>query len=627
MAKNAFVMKRFDGGVSPDVQIGPPNSFAYGSHIDFRKSPSQLTVLPGPVREGAGIIVDLIQNTVMTLTGVIYALGDQGYVYSRSTAGVWTVVGKLTDGNFGLSYRSDVDKIFLTSSTTISEISPISNNPVIFVDKYAESASTYSGATLTGGVETYTVPTTLSELEKDKQAFTVDIEPISKIRVRVTTKGTGDWTLTVHDPLHNVLATSTVATASITSSAVLDFTFTTPPRLYVKPNARTYHFHLTSTVADGTVACATANDLNTCDFTVYGARLIDTRNGMHPIQTFLQYECIGNGNYLSVWEPLSDEPLNTEYLRHKLVFPSGLEVCGLAKYQEYLAIACEKRTDAGTSQDGVIFFWDGLSSTYNYFVSIPEGSPYSLHEYKDVLYYEAGGSWYAYAGGSPIKIRTMPGTDSEYSDTTDTTLTYPYMATVRRGVHLFGFPSSTTTTTLEHAVYSYGAANKDFSESFGLNYSISTGTRYNTGGSLRLGHVRNYGDTLLMSWRDGTDYGIDAVSNTADPATTAEFQSRWFDNNTPFKEKNGICVLVTFDPLPANISLTLKYRTQRGGAWTSSETFTSANTPRNQAKLIISPGRFYALQAGFDIVSTATTTPTITSVAIVFDDNRSEELA
>ena len=619
MSKKALILKRFDGGWSPDLQIGPANSFAYSRSIDFRKKPSQLSVLPQPATEGDGVIVDLIQNTVMDLAGKMYAIGDQGWFYRRQTNGIWSSEGKLTDGNFGLSYRSDVDKIFVASSKTISEYSPVSNNPTLSEDKLGESASTVG--TLTGGTRTYPLPTTISESVSNYQEFTSDIEPLSKIRVQVADGGTGDWTLTLHDAANNSLATSTVTNANIVDGRYLDFTFTTQVRIYVKPNARTYHFHLTSTVADGTVYCSTGGNLNTADFTVYADRLIDTKNGMHPIATFLQYELIGNGNYLAVWEPLSDDPSNLEFLRHKLRFPAGLEVCGIARYQEYAAIACEKTTDSGDAQEGYIFFWDGLSSTYNFFMTIPEGAPYSLHEHKDILRYIAGDAEYIYSGGSPYKIRTLPNTDSEYSDATDRTTTYPYMATVRRGVHLQGWPSYTTNQSIEHGVYSYGANNKDFNDCFGYNYTLSTGTLTNTSGNLRIGHVKNYGDTLFVSWRDGSEYGLDTVTNSSNPASSATWESLFFDNGKPFKDKVGSYVIVCCEPLPSGVTLSPKYRTSIDGTWQSTD-FSTENI--TEARIPINPTRYRSIQFGFDLAITGTESPVITSISLVYDDTSSE---
>lgn len=622
MGKSAWVINRFDGGWSVDDRVGIANSFAYSRHLDFRKKPSQMTVLSSTRKDSTGAVKDLIQNAVMSNDGTLYWLGSDGFFYKRTTAGIWSSEGKLDNGAFGLSYRADVDKIFACSEKAVSEYSPISSSPSFKLNKYAASFSSDTNATSTGGTFTTSLDTAFNESSTSKQEFASDIEPLSKIQVFVKNKGTGNWTLTLHDAANNVLATSTVSNADLVDNTWNDFSFSSQIRLYVKPNARTYHFHLTSTVADGQVSSTSAGDLNTCDFKIFADRLIDTRNGMHPMQTFLQYECIGNGNYLSVWEPLSEEPSNAEWLRHKLTFPSNLEVCGLAVWREYLAIACEHKTSSGNPQQGYIFFWDGLSSTYNFFIRIPEGSPYSLHEYKDVLFYEAGGAYFAYAGGQPVKIRTLPNTDSEFSDATDTTITYPNMATVRRGVHILGFPSTTTNTNIECGGYSFGAVDKDFDDSFGYNHTISTGTRTNASGNLKIGMVKNFGDVMFMSWQDGAaSYGVDIIDNSSDPYAEAEWRSLFFDNGFQAKEKHAVRMECTFDDLPSGATVALKYRTARSGSWTTS----TATTSGTKAKFNINK-RFNEIQLGLDIVCT-TATPIITSVVLIFDDLKSEALS
>lgn len=623
MGKSAWVISRFDGGQAVDAQLGAENSFAYSRHVDFRKKPSQMTTLPATREDSSGVVRDLVQNAVMANDGTTYWLGDSGFFYRRTTAGVWSTRGKLDNGAFGLSYRSDVDKIFACSTKTVSEFSPVSSNPVFKLSKYGASASTDSNAVSTGGMKTTTLDTSFNEGSTSRQDFASDVEPLNKIQVFIPAKGTGNWTLTLHDAANNVLATSTVSNANLINNQWNDFAFSSQIRLYVKPNARTYHFHLTSTVADGRVQCATAGDLNTCDFKIWADRLIATKNGMHPMQTFLQYECIGNGNYLSVWEPLSEEPSNGEWLRHKLTFPSNLEVCGLAVWREYLAIACEHKTDSGSPQQGYIFFWDGLSSTYNFFIRVPEGSPYSLHEYKDVLYYEAGGAYFAYAGGQPVKIRTMPNTDSEYSDTTDTTITYPNMATVRRGVHILGFPSTTTNTSIEYGGYSFGAVDKDFRDSFGYSYTISTSTRTNASGNLKIGMIKNFGDTMFMSWQDGTTvtYGVDIVDNSSDPFDEAEWHSVFFDGEIPTKDKLALYIDIGFESLPNGATIMPKYRTSRSGSWTEGTETTSGTSLRMPVNK-----RFKEIQVGFDLAAT-TATPTVTAVVLVFDDLSTEKLA
>ena len=616
-----LVQSSFYGGWATDDQLGGPSSFAYSRGIDFRKKPTQFSALPAARKESSGNVVDLVQNEVMVNDGTIYALGSTGKFYKRTTAGVWSTQATLNSaGSHGLSYRRDTDCIYATSLNAVTEYGPISSSPTIKLDKYGASASSSSTAYLTGGTLTTTLGTGISESSVTLQSYQPDIEPCVKIGVKVIDRGTGNWTLTLHDGINNVLATKTITNANLVNNAINYFSFSSQVRQYVKPNARTYHFHITSTVADGTVASSASNDLNTCDFEYWADRLIQTNNGMHPQETFLQYQVFGNGNYLSAWEPLSDVPTNAEWLRHRLTFPAGLEVCGLAVFNEYLAIACEQRSTSASvsAQQGYIFFWDGLSSTYNYYVKVPEGSPYSLHEHKNILYYFAGGAWYGYANAAPVKIRTMPNTDSEFTDTVDQTIVYPNMATIRRGVHLFGFPSTTTNQTIEHGVYSYGAVDKNFPETFGFSYPISTGTLTNTSGNLKIGMIKNFADTLHISWQDGaSNYGVDVVDNFSDPQTSTVWQGLTFDNGQRTKLKTGVEVSALFSTLSAGETVQLGYRID-GGAWVDGDVVTSGQL----ATLKINK-RFYYISTR--VTLGATTTPAeVNCVTLIYNSDYHE---
>lgn len=646
MAERAFVYNNFSGGWSTDLKLGIKNSFAYSQAIDFRKKPSQFSVLPQPRREDEGNISDLIQNMVITNDGVIYAIGNGGYFYMRATDGTWSAISSMVAGTFGMDYRQDADSIYICGRKTVSLYQPISNNPAMSPAYYGSSFSTYDNSANAGfnvssyqidGTKLTAIGSSFTETKEQLRYFQTDIEPLQKIQVFLPAggKGTGDWTLTLHDGLNNILGTSTVTNANLNNNDWNDFAFPNATngqvRLYVKPNARTYHFHLTSTVADGSVTSTQTNDLSSCNLRVFADRMVQTTNGMHPMTRFLQYEVIGNGNYLSVWEPLSDPPTNEEWLRHRLVFPQEYEVCGIAAFNEYLAIACERTTTSDqTPQDGIIFFWDGFSPTYNYLTKIPEGSPYALHEYKNVIYYYAGGTWYAINSPAslPVKIRTMPGTDTEFSGANPEIAVYPYAASVRRGIHMMAFPSITMNEDVRFGVYSWGAVDKNFPDSFGYSYPISTGSQFYTAqNNLTIGMVKSYGDEMWVSWRDTENggYGIDIVDNSSTPAEEAIWESLIFDNKFPGKQKTAGYIQCTFIDLPEDCSFVLKYKIDRGD-WVYSDVFTS-DVVEDQwggklAQFSISE-RFYEIQVGIEILS-GTTTPEFTQVALIFDDNASE---
>lgn len=667
----AVVRQAFSGGWSIGKKIGIKNSQAFTQAFDFRKSPSEMTVLPGLTREDNGVVKDLIQDEVMTNDGTIYAIGSLGAFYKRTTSGVWSKEADIGIGTFGLDYRKDTDSIYAPTTKSVSlynNVSGTSGSPGMYMNFYTSSYSTLDNSSTVGfnvaayqatGNFTYTPPTSIIENSSNLRYFQSDIEPLQKIPIFINTKGSGDWTLTLHDGNNNALGTVTITNANLVNNTWNDFTFTTAPngqvRIYVAPNARTYHIHVTSTVADGTLSTSLTNDISQCALEVWADRLVKTNNGMHPMDRFLQYEIFGNGNYVSVWEPLTvGQPpasdtsspqdmgaWNLEWQRHKLVFPMEYEVCGLANTNEYEVIALEQTTTSTTStpQAGVIAFWDGASPTYNFYLTIPEGSPYGLHTYENIVYYYAGGSWYSLTSPTtlPVKIWKMPDSDTEFSGSNSPIVVYPHAATVRRGIHLMAYPCQTTNTGIQFGVYSWGAVDKNFPESFGYNYIISTlSQNYSTSNNLTIGMVKNFGDVLHVSWRDTLNggYGLDVITNSSNPAPTAVWQDLIFDNGYVGKPKTAE-FMDCYYSLPSGASLQMAYSLDSGAFISDPNIYTSTSLWQGQANYARfqinsgNQGRFYELQTQITVTcdSTVTTPPKIRMVSLVFNDNKEESLS
>jgi hypothetical protein len=191
------------------------------------------------------------------------------------------------------------------------------------------------------------------------------------------------------------------------------------------------------------------------------------------------------------------------------------------------------------------------------------------------------------------------------------------MATVRKGVHLFGFPSTTTNTSIEHGVYSYGAVDKNFPEAFGFSYPISTGTLTNTSGNLKLGMVKNFADMLHISWQDGTAYGVDVVDNSSDPQASTVFQTLTFDNGQRTKLKTAVEVSTIFGDLAAGETVTLGYSID-GGAWVYGTAVTSGQI----ATLKINK-RFYYIRTQVILGATVSTTEA-NCVTLIYNSNYHE---
>ncbi len=621
-------LSHFFGGPATDRELGNEAQFYYSQHVDFRKNPSSVTLLPKPANADGGVVVDLVQGMEQINSGVRYALGDAGYLYTVSTAGVWSVVSTLgQSGGAGILYRSDVDHLYMTGQTKVARMPRVSTGGSFQQNWFERGASTASTCTKTGGTNTYTPATAVSEI--NKRSFTSDIEPLYQLGIRVIAKGTGDWTLTLHDDANNLLGAVTVANADLNNNAINYFVFSSPIRIQRGNNgsgsALTYHFHVTSTVADGTLATTTASSIADCDMELWANALVATNNGLHPMSQLSNFTLIGNGRYVASYEPLQDNPTTADFNRHRLTLPPGFEVCGFAQKNLMHVIGAEKRSTSGEFQEGMLLFWDGVADTYNDFWPVPEGSPESLFSHKNVVYFVAGGALYRMRGGDePIKVRTFRDTDSEYSGAADSTHVYPNMMAVRRGILLMGYPGTTTNQSLEHGVYSLGAITNEYPESFGFSYTTSNGNILNNGtNNLKIGMVKSYGDTAYISWRDDSvspqKYSVDIVNNSSVPAATGTLETLQFDDNRPFAYKNAGYIISTFDTLPANTSVTIKYKINGEANWNYSETATSGN-------YLVMPvdKRYLIIEFGVDITCSGTTSPAITSLYLFTDRLRKE---
>lgn len=626
-------LSSFFGGQSVDNKLGTQAQFFDDMHTDFRSNPSNLTVLPGTSECTDGVVTGLLLAMDQVNSGDRYSIDLDGKVYKTAISdGVWTNPGTLGENSgAGLVYRADFDNVYFSGQSKLGRIFHVSTTNTFDADWFENGVSAFSGCTKTGGANTYTVPVAISEAAIDTRNFTTDIEPGRKIGVKVVDKGTGDWTLTLHDDANNVLGTATLANGDITNGQLNYFVFSSQIRLIPAINVSedagadptgglTYQYHLTSTVADGSVQTTTADSLADCDMEFWADALIETRNGLHPMTNFNQFTLIGNGEYLTVYEPLQDKPTTSDYTRHRLVFPPGFEVCGFGNRNLMTVIATEKRSATGEYQEGALFFWNGSTGKYNDWWPVPEGSPESLMAAQNTVYNVTNGVLTRIEGSDePTKLRTIRNTNGTFSDTVDITHVYPNMMTVHRGILLIGYPSQTTNQNIRHGIYSYGVISREYPLSFGYGYSVSTGSLTNDGSNnLRIGMIKSYGDTLYMSWRDDSatpSYGVDIVNNFSDPAPTFSITPLVYDGERPYAYKHAAYITASFDPWPEGATLTIKYRLDADADWTY-----ATIQPATGDQTIMVPVEKRFLTATFGLDGTCTTvSPSISSFYLWID--------
>ena len=418
------------------------------------------------------------------------------------------------EGNLQAYYKLDGAA---TDSTTNSNNLTLENTP-----SYSTNVP-FSGATpinidqqYTTTGSTYAVPTAISETLANQLPFTPQYDPQSAMDLDISGKGTGDWTVTIHDKLNNVIATSTIANASMASSGTQKFIFSPAWRINI---GHSYHAHITSTVNDGTIVTSSSNKLQNngsvvAVFTTYYQILV-TDTFSHPMMRWLNYLVIGNERYLATWDGAFYQP-------NLIAFPPGIHIRCLGVWGAYLVAGGWQEPISGTPNvydfpKGVLYFWDGISLTFNFSIDIPEGQVNAIYGMDADLYYIAG--WKAdlmyYHGTFANQSGAFNGTKVKripYLERGSYIETYPQAMCMWQGLLYFGMGGNSDSTAFPRNIYSWGTLYPAYPQILTSDYVISTG---NNGSTVNIGLVFPVGKKLLIGWKDGLAYGADII----DPAS------------------------------------------------------------------------------------------------------------
>lgn len=661
----------FYGGLSTDDKIGIENSYADGECLDVRKSPSQMTVLPMSRKLPDGnVITGLMTAMTQSKDGDIWGIDEGGKLYEIDANSNVTVVGtSATSSGFSLEY-SDIDDALWAADGGHKLLSygkimnPMGVTRTSNVFEYLNDDSEYivnaieiqygTGAQYfyqsnpdmirAQGSQTCDIPTSISEtivsgteltskLKQYAVLFLPAATPVVRVGIGFTAKGTGTVQLVIHDEQDNVVASSqTMAASSVSTSGYTWFDVRPNPATAAGPANQlcpvpwagdtieagsVYHIHIVASTSGYKIRTAVAGDMSlTGDIYAQAYVLHDTYNGKHPMTMFDKLY-IGNGRYVSTKGPSPINLVNDDILiQDALRLDDGFEVCCFGSSDEYLMIGAEKynaRADRGF-QAGRIYFWDRQTEAPNFYVDCTMGAPKAIFNLGNIVYIIVAGALYAYTGGKElVKVRTLKGTDTEYSGASSVTEVNPNMMAVRREVLVIGFPSNTTAYTIRHGIYAFGSIDKNYPNCFTYNYKIPGETvadtieQYNSDTQrLRIGCVYNFNDTLFYSYEVRTydpdteewttDTALAVVDNQSGTSTSYIWKSLQYDAGAPYLEKMALRIGVFFNPLPANTTITPIYRID-DGPWVAV----------NEAKAVAGDRlchceinkRFHELQYGF----------------------------
>lgn len=452
-------------------------------------------------------------------------------------------------------------------------------------------------ATTTGS--TYTLPTAINENGTSRKTFVPNKDPQKSISVLVAAKGTGNWKLTVHDAYNNEITSKTVTNANM-ATGYYEFVFSEPWRPLLNAN---YHFHLTSTVADGTVTTTNVDDLETVSYRTYYQFLV-TDTEFHPVAKMLQFLVFGNERYVGTYEATLYDP-NT------ITLPAGYKVRCFGYYKEYLAIGTTKGTSITSQDSGRIYFWDGIATTYNFYIDVPEGGINALLGSKGKLFVWAGyqGDILVYQGGdSAEQIKRIPLIEPDkYVEV------YPGAVSMWKMLIRFGICGGSDSSDIQRGVYTWGSQNVRYPESLSFDYPISTGN-YST--TVTIGLVTVYNQRLLIGWGDNVSYGIDYVDAANNPYPSGTIEQIIDDDQAVWKEKEIMQVVANFKPLVSGESVDVKYKLDRASAWTSLGAVTTVGETVARFVVATNGARYHEIQYAADLATTTTTSPTLLGLTI-----------
>ena len=606
MALKRILIDHFNEGISSSEKEGPLGAFKFGRSLDIHSEPTTLEILPKTAKISGSVVTGLIKWIVKAGDGNVYAYDDNGALYKNASGTISKIRTVSNSSGNGLAYSENDDFLYYSSDKLIGRYGPLQNSPTFDDDFF--SGDTYDkdqSNTATG--QTYTLTTSIDEGATHRQTFAPKKDPQKSIEVNVDTVGTGNWTLTVHDTQNNSIAALTISNGSV-STGDQKFTFASVWRPLLGED---YHFHITSTVADGKVVTSTTVDLETADFSAFFQILIENSN-FHPILTFKAFTIFGNEDYIGRWDGFTP-PIGS----NTTPIPRGYKIRSLAKVGEYIVAGCWRDSTITDNESGLLVFWDGVSTIDNYSVEIPDGPVHAMAALQGRLYFIAGSKANLMVEADGIqKIIGFPKiTNQTFAEVG------PGAMNTWQSQIAFGAAFNTDSTTIEQGVYTFGQKDKNYSEALNYAYPISTGTRTGTG--MKIGAVLGQGATLHIGWKDGANHGWDTVTSSANPFSTALWQSLILDDATPYKEKLAHSIIVHHGALASNESVTVGYDIDRSGSFTEG----SANTTSGSTETRLDIGqkkRFREIQLQVSLAATATS-PKIISVTFQYDDLFEEE--
>lgn len=604
--KKRLVIKDYSGGIgTASEKRDVSNSARFTKNLNPFEDPSYITLSRKTTKVSGSTVTDLVRwsedGSPWSTSRYFYA--EDGKIHQETSGGTWSTL-RTVSGSNGEGFLIFDDYLYYALTAELGRYGKLSGTPA-FNDSFLTDGTT--NVDQSGGATTatdYVPPTSISEAATARQTFTPSKDPLKAIIINVDVVGSGDWTVTVHDSNNVLIGSATIVNASMSTGDV-PFTPSTPLRVVI---GNEYHFHVTSTVADGGVDTGTDTDLEDAEFSTLFGILVS--NDFHPMVKHLNFIAIGNERYIATWDQALYEP-------NKIVLPAGYQVRSIAGFDEFIAIGAFKGTSLADAEEARIYFWDGFSSTFNYYKPCTMGAVNALHNSKGRLFGVYGNKGSMYLGSDPFEdiVNEVPKLTRG-----KVVGVYPGAITEHEGRTLIGVGASTDDSAgLVQGAYEWGRQQVQLPEGLNRPFTISTGTTQAT--TVKIGMVKSFGKDLYIGWRDNSAYGVDKIAEGDGANASGEFESLIFDGGDPDTEKLALNLIVKFEGLTTGQSVTPKYKLDRASSFTAGTAISTSGAVRAEEAIY---KRFKEIEVGFTLASTSNTFLKITEIVLEYDDCKEE---
>ncbi|MBI3421209.1 MAG: hypothetical protein HY006_04035 [Candidatus Sungbacteria bacterium] len=306
-----------------------------------------------------------------------------------------------------------------------------------------------------------------------------------------------------------------------------------------------------------------------------------------PITKFLKFICFGNQRYLAVWDTGA-----STWNATRITLPPGYVIKWLKSLTDYLVISAHHNADGSA-----LFFWDGISQTYNRVLQLPQVKSLAGVVDKNRLYVITGDAWInLFDGSGLVKLARFPDIelDANYASliniNPDAVKVFQGLILIGKGASGFDFSKR----FYPGGIWVYNpTTNALYFKHMMSHFAINNQSGY---GVLAIGSIMidQGGNIFRAAWNKGGGTGQYIIDNSMDAGSARPYNWGAFLvtpllDDEPYRRKRFIQSLLNFwKPLVDNsfARIVLKYniteqyqRDSRYASGGTSNTFTLGFVP------------------------------------------------